>query len=75
MMPPNKSGIMGRYAFHINYYTLLGVLAGANTNPSAMAYVRDQTSADAPSVGYANVYPFAMFLRIVTIQIIIFVFG
>ena len=27
------------------------------------------------TVGYANVYPFAMFLRIVTIQIIIFVFG
>ncbi|MQN35894.1 hypothetical protein F7D84_14585, partial [Prevotella copri] len=36
---------------------------------------REQTSADAPTVGYANVYPFAMFLRIVTIQIIIFVFG
>lgn len=75
MIPILLGGIIGRYAFHINYYTLLGVLAGANTNPSALAYVRDQTSADAPSVGYANVYPFAMFLRIVTIQIIIFVFG
>ena len=68
-------GIIGKLVFHINYYTLLGVLAGANTNPSALAYVREQTSADAPTVGYANVYPFAMFLRIVTIQIIIFVFG
>ena len=61
--------------FYINWYTLLGVLAGSNTNPSALAYVRDQTSVDAPNVGYANVYPFAMFLRIVTIQILIFVFG
>ena len=75
MIPILVGGIIGRYVFHINYYTLLGVLAGANTNPSALAYVREQTSADAPSVGYANVYPFAMFLRIVTIQIIIFVFG
>ena len=75
MIPIILGGIIGRYAFHINYFTLLGVLAGANTNPSALAYVRDQTSADAPTVGYANVYPFAMFLRIVTIQIIIFVFG
>jgi len=75
MIPMLLGGIIGRYAFHINYFTLLGVLAGANTNPSALAYVRDQTSADAPTVGYANVYPFAMFLRIVTIQIIIFVFG
>lgn len=75
MIPIIFGGIIGRYVFHINYFTLLGVLAGANTNPSALAYVRDQTSADAPTIGYANVYPFAMFLRIVTIQIIIFVFG
>lgn len=75
MIPIILGGIIGRFCFHINYFTLLGVLAGANTNPSALAYVRDQTSADAPTVGYANVYPFAMFLRIVTIQIIIFVFG
>lgn len=75
MIPILLGGIIGKYLFHINYYTLLGVLAGANTNPSALAYVRDQTSADAPTVGYANVYPFAMFLRIVTIQILIFVFG
>lgn len=75
MIPIILGGIIGRCVFHINYFTLLGVLAGANTNPSALAYVRDQTSADSPTVGYANVYPFAMFLRIVTIQIIIFVFG
>ncbi len=75
MIPIILGGIIGRFVFHINFYTLLGVLAGANTNPSALAYVREQTSADAPTVGYANVYPFAMFLRIVTIQIIIFVFG
>ena len=75
MIPIIFGGIIGRYVFHINYFTLLGVLAGANTNPSALAYVRDQTSADAPTIGYANVHPFAMFLRIVTIQIIIFVFG
>lgn len=75
MIPIILGGIIGKLVFHINYYTLLGVLAGTNTNPSALAYVREQTSADAPTVGYANVYPFAMFLRIVTIQIIIFVFG
>ncbi len=75
MVPILLGGLIGKYLFHINYFTLLGVLAGANTNPSALAYARDTTSADAPSVGYANVYPFAMFLRIVTIQILIFVFA
>ena len=72
MVPVLVGGLIGRYALHINFYTLLGVLSGACTNPSALAYVRDQTAADAPAVGYATVYPFAMFLRIVTIQILIF---
>lgn len=75
MIPILLGGLIGRYAFHINYFTLMGVLAGANTNPSALAYASEMTHTDSPSVGYANVYPFAMFLRIVTIQILIFVFG
>lgn len=75
MIPILIGGVIGRYVFHINFYTLLGVLAGTNTNPLALSYVRDNTSVDAPSVGYANVYPFAMFLRIITIQIIIFALG
>ena len=75
MIPILLGGLIGRYLFHINYFTLMGVLAGANTNPSALAYATEMTQTDSPSVGYANVYPFAMFLRIVTIQILIFVFG
>jgi putative transport protein len=75
MVPILLGGLIGRFVFHINYYTLTGVLAGANTNPLALAYVRDNTTVDTPAVGYANVYPFAMFLRIITIQIIIFVLG
>lgn len=75
MLPILFGGIIGRYVFHINYFTLVGVLAGAHTNPPALAYVNDMTQSDSPSVGYSTVYPFAMFLRILTIQIMIFVFG
>ena len=75
MVPMLLGGLIGRYALHINFYTLLGVLAGANTNPAALAYVRDQTTADAPAVGYATVFPLAMFLRIVTVQVLIFALG
>ena len=35
MLPILIGGIVGRYCFHINYYTLMGVLAGGNTNPPA----------------------------------------
>lgn len=74
MVPILLGGIIGRYAFHINYYTLIGVLSGGNTNPPALAYANDRTASDTPSVGYATVYPFAMLLRIISIQILMMIF-
>ena len=74
MLPILLGGIIGRYFFHINYYTLMGVLAGGNTNPPALAFSNSLTTSDLPSAGYATVYPFAMFLRIIGIQILIMVF-
>lgn len=75
MLPVIIGGIIGRYIFHINYFTLMGVLAGAHTNPPALAYINETTQSDSPSVGYSTVYPFAMVLRILTIQIMIFIYG
>lgn len=68
-------GIIGRYICKLNYYTLIGVLSGANTNPPALAYSNDLTSCDAPAVGYATVYPLAMFLRVLTAQLLILSLG
>jgi len=70
IVPIIIGGLVGRYAMHFNYYTLLGVLSGCNTNPPALNYARELTSTDAPSIGYSAVYPYAMFLRIITIQIL-----
>ena len=75
ILPLLIGGIIGRLVLHLNYYTLIGVLAGANTNPPALAYANDLTTTDQPSVAYATVYPFAMFLRIITIQILILTLG
>ena len=72
VIPILIGGLIGRWCFHLNFYTILGVLAGTNTNPPALHYANGTTSSDAPSVAYSMVYPFAMFLRIITIQIIIF---
>lgn len=74
MLPIIIGGLIGRYAFHINYYTLIGVLSGGNTNPPALAYANDRTSSDTPSVGYATVYPLAMLVRIISIQILMMIF-
>lgn len=74
IVPVLVGGLIGRYAFHLNYYTMLGVLSGCNTNPPALNYARGLTKTDAPSVSYSAVYPLAMFLRIITIQILIIAF-
>ena len=71
VVPLLVMGIIGRYICKLNYYTLIGVLSGANTNPPALAYSNDLTSCDAPAVGYATVYPLTMFLRVLTAQILI----
>ena len=71
VIPLLITGLIGRYGCKLNYYTLIGVLSGANTNPPALAYSNDLTSCDAPAVGYATVYPLAMFLRGLTAQLLI----
>ena len=50
-------------------------LSGASTNPPALAYSTEQTTSDAPSVGYATVYPLSMFLRVLAAQLLILIFG
>lgn len=71
VVPILLGGLVGRYVWKLNYYTLIGVLSGTNTNPPALAYSSDLTSCDAPAVGYATVYPLAMFLRVLTAQLLI----
>lgn len=71
IVPLLIAGLVGRYVFKLNYYTLIGVLGGSTTNPPALAYSNDLTSCDAPAVGYATVYPLTMFLRVLTAQMLI----
>lgn len=66
-------GVIARLKFKINYYTLIGMIAGTYTDPPALAYANSTCSKDAPAVGYSTVYPLSMFLRILTAQIIILI--
>jgi len=59
-------GCIGRYFCKVNYFTLMGLIAGSTTDPPALAYSNATAGNDAPSVGYATVYPLTMFLRVLT---------
>lgn len=67
-------GCIARYFFQVNYFTLMGLLAGSTTDPPALAYSNATAGNDAPSVGYATVYPLTMFLRVLTAQLLILFF-
>lgn len=59
---------------NINYYTCRRAFLGASTNPPHWLF-DEQTTSDAPSVGYATVYPLSMFLRVLAAQLLILIFG
>lgn len=67
-------GCIARYFYKINYFTLMGLIAGSTTDPPALAYSNATAGNDAPSVGYATVYPLTMFLRVLTAQLLILFF-
>ena len=74
VVPLLVAGLVARKVFKLNYFTLIGVLSGSMTNPPALAYSNEQTGCDAPSVGYATVYPLTMVLRVLTAQLLIIFF-
>ena len=67
-------GITARWRYRFNYFTIIGMLAGACTDPPALAYANSVCSKEAPSIGYSTVYPLTMFLRIFTAQLIVLFF-
>lgn len=64
-------GIIARWHHRVNYFTLMGLIAGSNTDPPALAYANQIAGNDAPAVGYSTVYPLTMFLRILTAQLLV----
>ena len=68
-------GCIARYFFKVNYFTLMGLIAGSTTDPPALAYSNATAGNDAPAVGYATVYPLTMFLRVLSAQLMILFFS
>ena len=68
-------GIIGRKGLKLDYFTLMGLIAGSTTDPPALAYATSQSSVnDRAAVAYSTVYPLTMFLRVLTGQLMILLF-
>lgn len=71
LIPLLVVGLLGRFVFKLNYLQLSGMMAGATTDPPALAYANSLSDSDAAAVGYATVYPLTMFLRVLAAQLVI----
>jgi putative transport protein len=63
-------GIIARKGMKMDYFSLMGLMSGAMTDPPALAYANTVATNDRAAVAYATVYPLTMFLRIFTAQIL-----
>ena len=73
IIPVFVVALIARKRHNMNYYSILGLVAGASTNPPALAFANSQTEHDAPAVAYSTVYPLTMFLRILTAQLMVLI--
>ena len=75
LLPLLLIGIVARYWMKLDYFTVMGLIAGSTTDPPALAYATAQSSAnDRAAVAYSTVYPLTMFLRVLTGQLMILLF-
>ncbi len=70
MLPLLITGIIARKVFKLDYFSIMGLMSGAMTDPPALAYANSVSTNDRSAVAYATVYPLTMFLRIFTAQIL-----
>jgi putative transport protein len=70
VVPLLAAGAFARVALGMNFSQLSGVLAGSVTDPPALAFATSLARSDAPTVGYATVYPLTMLLRIFVAQVL-----
>ena len=60
-----------RLVLKINYFSLIGMISGATTDPPALAYSNSICESDEAAVAYSTVYPLSMFLRIIMAQVLV----
>ena len=75
LLPLLLIGVVARKWLKLDYFTLMGLIAGSTTDPPALAYATSQSSLnDRAAVAYSTVYPLTMFLRVLTGQLMILLF-
>ncbi len=70
LLPMMFAAFAGRWFFKMNLLSMLGAISGSMTSTPGLAAADSMTDTNAHSIAYATVYPVAMVLLIVVVQII-----
>ena len=71
IIPVSIIMLVARFACHLNFYQICGLVAGGTTNPPVLSFAQGAYGTDYTSVNYATVYPLTMFLRVLMPQLLI----
>jgi putative transport protein len=70
LVPMLSGAVVAHFAFKINILSMLGALTGSMTSTPGLAAVGPMTDTNAPAIAYATVYPVAMVLLIICMQLL-----
>jgi len=62
--------VVGYKLLKIPFASLMGLVAGIQTQPACLAYATREANSDAPNLTYAAVYPVAMIAKIILAQLL-----
>ncbi|HZH71742.1 MAG TPA: TrkA C-terminal domain-containing protein [Mariniphaga sp.] len=69
IFPMVIAALFGKWFFKMNLLSLLGAISGSMTSTPGLAAADSMTDSNAHSIAYATVYPVAMVLLIVVVQL------
>ena len=73
-IPMTVMAIIARRFMGLNFHTIAGLIAGSSTSSSALSFVNSLSERGLAVLAYSTVYPLAMFLRIISGQIVLMLF-
>ena len=75
LIPLWVTSIVGRYWLKLDYFTLLGYVAGNMTFAPGLSMTPDASKNNIPAIKYATVYPLTLFIRVMIAQVMVLLFA
>ncbi|MBN1822163.1 MAG: transporter [Prolixibacteraceae bacterium] len=70
ILPMIITAFIGKWIYKMNILRLMGAITGSMTSTPGLAAADSMTRSNAPAIAYATVYPVAMVLLIIVVQVL-----